>query len=671
MQPGDLVELPGSEGPVVAFVVSEERKKLRLVSEAGASVLGTPGRGWVTLGSAGATLDPTAAAAAALRVAERIRALRAQVDVQAMWELLVDDGERYAVEDLAELALGDTGPVPEAAVRRALDAERVLFRAKREQYEPNSRKAVEEVLAQRAAAQAHAAARAAGVAALSAALVQRRPELAAGHADMLALLEGLAVHGPEYPRAAAAQELMNELGLRVGREPQHKAFDVLARLGHFDSDENLLLRRFKIPGAFRAELLEQAEALAATARPWEDAARIDLEHLLTIAIDDPETTEVDDALSCAPGPGDGWTLWVHIADPGAVVDPESELGREAGRRAATLYLPEGKTTMFPPLLAEGCMSLSEGQPRAALTLRAELDELGGVVRAEFLQSRVRLDRRLSYEEADRLAEEPGPIGDLLQRLLEATDAREALRRRDGATLLVGAEVKVRVAADGRIRVQRLDPHVRSRSMVAETMILVGTCAGQLLASNALPATYRRQDPPQQELNLPEGPLDPASFYAAVKTMRRAELSRIPGRHAGLGVEPYVQITSPIRRWTDLVLQQQLRSFLQQGAPRFAEEDLLRVLGPSEQTQANLTFVERQRTRFWVLRYLQGFRGRSFDAAVLEQRRPGNYLVELTELCLRATLDAPPDLPAGAALRVEVGSVDARRDTISLRFTERL
>ncbi len=203
------------------------------------------------------------------------------------------------------------------------------------------------------------------------------------------------------------------------------------------------------------------------------------------------------------------------------------------------------------------------------------------------------------------------------------------------------------------------------------MILVGTTAAQLFASNTLPAAYRSQDPPDHELELPEGPLDPATFYAAIKTLRRAEVSRIPGRHASLGVEPYVQMTSPIRRWTDLVLQEQLRGFLQTAGPRFSEAELLEVLGPAEQTQSNLTTVERDRNRFWLLRYLQGFRGRELEAAVLDQRRPGSYLVELLDTCLRATMDGPADLPAGARVKVRVGAVDARRDTIALRFGERL
>jgi len=501
-----------------------------------------------------------------------------------------------------------------------------------------------------------------------AALEAGEPLATTAGGEALAALVDLALHGEQASRATAAGESLRLLGLSPSHEPQHQAFDLLVQLGRFAPDENLHLLRDRVPQQFATSLLAEAARLA-TREPWAAASRVDLGDLPTVTIDDPETSEGDDALSAAPGPGGSHLVWVHIADPGAFLPPDSALRREAGRRAATLYLPDRKITMLPPVLAEGPASLAEGQPRAALTLQARISPEGRILEQRFLVSRIQVDRRLSYEEADRLQEERGPLGDLLHRLQEAAYALEEARREQGALLLNRPEVRVRRLADGRIRLQPVDPYSPSRSLVAELMILVGTCAARLFMREGIPAISRVQDPPTEPCRIPEGPHDAATAYAVLRRLHRAELSRIPRRHAGLGVEPYVQITSPIRRYGDLLLQEQLRGWLLEGRPRYREEELLDRLGEAEEVALGLTGIERASKRYWTLRYLEGHRGAPVEAQVLEEIHPGSYLVELRQTCLRGILEAPPGLSPGTWLTPRLGAVDARRDRLPLRLAE--
>lgn len=669
MIPGELVELTGEGGTRVALVVGQERNRLRLVTEEGEQLLLPEKPGWRSLGTLpGAPVDPQGAAAEARRVADEIRRLQRRLDLGSLWELLVEEGERrYSAAELAELGLEqDSGPA-RAAIRRAIEEDRLLFHIAQDRYEPASRALVEETRRRRALAEQQAQSSAAAVAALRRSLELEQPLPPGVHEEELELLVGLALQGLDSPRAGAATELLAALGIPGSKEPSLKALDVLVRLGRFHRDENLHLLRARIPTEFPEPLLAEARKLVRL-RPWEEQGRVDLTSLYTMAIDDPETTEVDDALSVERGPGEGWTVWVHIADPGAFVPPGSELLREAGRRAATLYLPDRKITMFPPELAEGPFSLVAGEQRAALTLRAEVTPEGEVPRFEFLVARIRVDERLSYDEADQLLLcEHGPRADLLDQLQEAAFVREMARRAQGAFVLNGPEIKIRLAEDGRILVKPVDRESASRAMVAEMMILVGCCAARLFLRNGIPAIYRVQEPPEVPLGLSEEPLDAAQFYAALRKLRRAELSRIPGRHAGLGVEPYVQMSSPIRRYSDLLLQQQMKSHLQTGRPCYDEEELLDALGGAEATVSLLASIEKDTRRYWTMRFLEGQKGAELEAMILEERHPGHYVVELTDTCLKAILDAPPGLLPGVRTQVALGTVDARRDRVHLRF----
>jgi len=669
MIPGELVEIAGEHGPQLALVLGEEQKKVRLLTELGEQLLLPATQRWRSLGMVTTPpSDPALAQAELRRMAAEIRRLQEELDLRSLWEQLVDAGERRcSAGELAEQGLRENSCLTRAAIWRAVKADRLLFRIRKDQLEPTGRRTVEETLRQRALGEERARERQAGIAALRLALQLEQPVEPGEHEELLELLMALAVHGIEHPAAGPAAELLAALGVAGGREPQLKAFDLLVRLGRFQRNENLHLLRIPVPLAFDEPLRVAAGELALR-RPWEEPGRVDLTSLYTVAIDDPETTEVDDALSIVDGPGAGWTVWVHIADPGAFVAPRSELLREAGRRAATLYLPDRKITMFPPALAEGPFSLEDGVDRAALSLRAELSPEGEVTSFAFLISRVRVDERISYEEADHLLyEQHGTCARLLGRLQEAADLLEARRKAHGAFVLNGPEVKIRVDDEGRIQLRQVERESPGRALVAEMMILVGCCAARLFLRHCIPAIYRVQEPPEEPLGPTEGTLDAASFYHMLRKLRRAELSRIPGRHAGLGVEPYVQITSPIRRYGDLLLQQQLKSLLLTGRPCYDEEELLDALGSAEATAACLVVVERETRRFWTLRYLEGRKGTRMSAMVLEERHPGHYLVELGDLCLRASLAAPQGLEPGSVVQVVLGTVDARRDRIHLRF----
>jgi exoribonuclease-2 len=296
---------------------------------------------------------------------------------------------------------------------------------------------------------------------------------------------------------------------------------------------------------------------------------------------------------------------------------------EARRRGASAYGPEGAIPMFPPAFAfvGGPVSLALGQKRCAMSVTAVLDEFGNAEEFWIGPSYIRVTHAVTEREAVKMLEthfegKDGGEHFGLASLLKAATARAALREARGAVTIelpeshcVVKRVEPRAedtdddgsetfpafaneeppeteesflnaggrnageraaAAARRHEAARLDVSLRVHSkapsahtIVSEMMILAGELVGTFGAANGLPLPYRGQaDPVAVDVsNAPEGiPKDVARRGG----MRGASVGATPRRHGGLGVDAYVQFTSPIRRYLDLVAHAQVKAFLRQS-----------------------------------------------------------------------------------------------------------
>jgi len=135
-----------------------------------------------------------------------------------------------------------------------------------------------------------------------------------------------------------------------------------------------------------------------------DMALLPLPEVLAIfAIDDIETTEVDDAFALEKK-DDNYILHVIVANPAFIIGRGDPLDKEARSRGATLYLPDQRITMFPLDLAEGPMSLSALEHRPVLDFITEFTSNLEIVRFEIRECVARVSRQLTYDEADYILE---------------------------------------------------------------------------------------------------------------------------------------------------------------------------------------------------------------------------------------------------------------------------
>ena len=444
---------------------------------------------------------------------------------------------------------------------------------------------------------------------------------------------------------------------------------LLVDLGQWSAHHLPSLERTAWALGFSPELEAEARSLAEAANgTWPgDGARLDLTALRSFTIDDEDTLDIDDALALEPLEGGEAALWIHIADPGRLIAPESPLDREARRRGSSLYLARGTLPMFPPVLANGVFSLRQGQRCPAWSLRVELGEEGEVRRHRLTRSWIRPVYRLSYGDADELIELAPPQEASLAQLHQLLERRRRWRLQRGGLSLEQAEGRIRSEGET-ASLQVVDPSP-ARSLVAEAMILVGTVVAELGKERGLALPYRSQPPAALPSAAELAQLEPGPVrHAALKRcLSRGHMGVTPAAHFSLGLEAYVQATSPIRRYGDLLVQRQLQALLE-GTPAMDDASLAALLEEIEGPVREGIRISRDDQRHWQQVWFEQNHRPSWQGRFLRWLRPQDHLalVHLDDLCLELPSTAPAGCEPGASLRVRVVQVDSLRDQLRLQ-----
>ena len=393
-------------------------------------------------------------------------------------------------------------------------------------------------------------------------------------------------------------------------------------------------------------------------------------------VDNPGTEERDDALSFDPGDaGPTFRVGIHVAYAGLLVPRGGAMDREADRRMATLYLPERRLDMLPPEFSLGVGSLDPEEDRYALSLTVELSESGEPLSWGLEPSVVRSRAALSYEDADGvLADASRATHAALAGLQRAAAALRARREEAGAVTLDQPEMSVSVDDQGRVQVTVTRRDSPARQLVAEMAILYNVLAAELCRSEGIPAVYRVQTAPDLSgiADFPE----PLRRYQAARRLFPADLVSEPGPHGGLGVPVYLQATSPLRRYPDLVMQRQIAHHLATGSPLYTPEEMASVMQRAEVQLRELSRIEDARKRYWFLKFLQDTvldapdSSRQFDAVVLENEPHRRALLELDEYPFRLRAEVPRQAEPGERVALELRDVDLWRRLAHFVHTQR-
>ncbi|MEM1169804.1 MAG: ribonuclease R family protein [Cyanobacteria bacterium P01_H01_bin.35] len=584
--------------------------------------------------------------------------------LEIAWELLVEEAETVNPAEMALLLFSEQTPSQCYAAHILLSDDKLYFKQKGDRYEPRPVAQVAEIKHQQEVQK------------------QRKQELEnfllrvhnrlAGEEvnweqsdyNRLDSIEKFATHGEETSHRNQAMETLAILELP---ETSEAAFKLLVDLGIWSEHENLYLRRSQIPTHFSTKVLEVAKSCLQSLPPDPDTNRLDLTHLKVYTIDDESTREIDDGLSIEFLEDGQQRIWVHIADPTRLLTPGDELDLEARRRTTTLYLPTGMVPMFPSELATGPMSLIQGQICSALSFGILLDETGAVIDYTIHASLIKPTYRLTYDDVDEMLQlkiKPEPE---IHALNDWAKQRFKWRQSQGSISIYMPESVIKVKNEGEeITVEVLDDSP-SRQLVAEMMILAGEVGAKYGQEHNLPLPYRSQPqpelPPESELMLL--PAGPVRSTAMRRCMPKSEMGTIPARHASLALETYVQVTSPIRRYSDLLAHFQIKANLRGDPLPFTPDQMQEMVMSLVPAVKEASSVERFTNRYWGLEYLRRNSDEVWQALIIRwlKEEINLGLVLLEELGLELAMRFGRSVEVGDRLEVKVAYADPRKDEI--------
>jgi ribonuclease R len=432
----------------------------------------------------------------------------------------------------------------------------------------------------------------------------------------------------------------------------------------------LVIAKNEIPVEFTPEALALAEK--ADAAPMDK--RDDLRSLKLVTIDDESARDYDDAVWAEPDPsGDnpgGWHLIVAIADVAWYVRPDDALDQAAHERGNSVYLPDRVIPMLPEALSNGWCSLNPDEDRPCMTVDMWIDARGHKIRHKFRRSMMRSAARLTYTQLQR-SRDGEPSGDtrhnipegIIEPLYGAFQALQDARKERGAIDLDMPERRAVLAGDGSI--DRIESRVRldSHRLIEEFMILANVCAAETLEKVGQPCMYRlHDDPAPDRIAVLRGYLQTLGLKLAggqaVRPKHFAQLvSRLDGRpevaavqdailrsqakaeygpenvgHFGLALRNYAHFTSPIRRYSDLLVHRALIAGLRLGDGALdtrAGLEFAEIGSHISMTERRATAAEREAFDRLCTLYLVDRVGAEFSARVSGVERFGLF-VELEE-----------------------------------------
>jgi exoribonuclease-2 len=626
-------------------------------------------------------------------------------DVVTVWEMLLQDGELETdLETLAELIVGDASSRACYAVRAVLTlgVESGCFKEARSgqnMFEPRSLDVVEalrsKVRAEAAVEAKYDAIRERIQAACTSEIAFSLQDETEEVREAFEAIKRLGCFAHLGPEEAAKQEeetagtgeaqvlalartfLKQTLGRKATAEA---ARTLLIQTGVWHVHQNLDVLRQRIPMEFSPSLEQLAAELTASPPPDIDAdARLDLTHLPAFAIDEASTKEIDDALSvevleladAEGGPmHKRWRLWVHIADPTRYVALGTPLDKEARRRTSSLYLPTGTVPMFPMSLASGPLCLRPGETSCALSVGVMLDSQGGIdadTPPVITPSLVRTTR-LTYDQVDNLLDpfrfRDDAVSDsddddeqetieCIRKLKWASEQRLGWRKAGGSLESIGPyelpdmTVKAWPSSDEPdgwgVSVMARERYGASR-VVTELMLLANEAIAAYGDANGVPMAFRSQETQEiTDLELDCTPEGPCRSWLAIRSTFPSQISSTAQPHGGLGLDCYVQATSPVRRYSDLALHHQLKAHLRGDALPFPAPDAnldaesgggtSEILRLAQDGGKVSKLLERSANDYWLREFLRRRAGEPVSVLVLsgDRRRTDLYKLLLLEL----------------------------------------
>ena len=500
--------------------------------------------------------------------------------------------------------------------------------------------------------------------------------------------------------------------------------DVIGACGDITADLDAIVAEFALPEPYSEEDCKRASHLRPT-----KVTRLDYTGKCTVTIDPVDARDFDDALSCERQRGTGrLVVAVHIADVACYIHNGTRLDHEARRRGFTSYLPGRTLPMIPRTLSDDLCCLRAGVPRLAHTVFMTIDEhTGEILSYRRRHCTIMVTQRLNYDQVQDYFDgrpfeaEPGVL-EMLDRLRDLSRVMRARRRREEQFLPMEMPEIRALCSEHPPKVigVRAEEESPSHQLVEEFMLAANQCIAEELLALRLPGLFRNhQAPDAQKLNAfveaammmtdmkighlsarhnvvsflrraAQSPLRDVLYMTFLRHLPRADYGEECLGHYGLGKEHYCHFTSPIRRYPDTLVHQQLLAYDLRRTPydletvaalgqqcsaleyncsqaEFAAQDRLkiRLIDERRRQEENFTLMGEicRTTKNSVQVYLPEY---GLMAYVNEDQLPASRWSFDTRRCVWRNLNGEGDMAIAMAIPFQVVDADPVRGELALR-----
>ena len=487
-------------------------------------------------------------------------------------------------------------------------------------------------------------------------------------------LRGYLIHQEEWGKKEVTFERIEELrnNYKVeGLEHAEGLYNFLLRWGVLREEEDLILLKYELKSDFSEKMVGFVGLVGGYEGGLE--GREDFRDIYTMSIDTEGTRDIDDGLTLEEK-GGGYEVGVHIADVSHFIKRSNELDEEALMRSSSIYFPFRRWGMFPGDLSEFRMSLIAGELRPVLSFIFRINGDYEVIDHELKLCEIRVDKNLSYQEAECVLESGGEEGRKLQILYGLAKRLKERREAEGALEFNRTELKIKRGGDGRLRIMREDQDLKTQFLVKELMIYINHKAANICHEEGIPGIYIYQDEPEGEKRkYSEEELEGSrwKFFEQMKGLKRSEMSMLGGRHYSLGLSRYTQCSSPIRRYHDLLVQRQLKRYIMGVSMEdsYSEEEIKSIFPGLERTQRTIKQAEREKCRYWILKYIEQEKGRIWEGQVIKKVSKG-YMIEIQEVSIPVFLYSEKTMGMDEKVEVIVEKVKPLSNTITIKRARR-
>jgi ribonuclease R len=484
--------------------------------------------------------------------------------------------------------------------------------------------------------------------------------------------------------------------------PQGVITEVLGRPDSPGVDMLAILRQHDLPQEFPTEVLREAREVGTEISLADLDGRVDCRSHPVITIDPKDAKDFDDAFSLQPCGAKRWRLQIHIADVSHYVKPGSSLDNEARRRGNSTYLVDRVIPMIPEELSNELCSLKPHVDRLSKCVEFLLTDDGSILKTRFHSAVIRSHRRFTYEQAMTVLKRTNcdPLEQMLRNADRLAQNIRQRRFRNGSLNLEFPEISIQLDGRGRVTGTERVEYDQSHQLIEEFMLLVNEAVAARLRKIKRPSLHRVHERPDPERlqayreevlshNVPCGnlekpsevrklldrldhlPIGSALKIGFLKSLTRARYAAEPLGHYGLAKTQYAHFTSPIRRYTDLVVH---RSLFEASLPDTHLQDIATHTSAAERNSADAERNSKTvKLHAFLKAQLSSGRPKHYSALVTDIREFG-FFVEVRDLGLTGLVPFSKRGGAqkrttslGADLTVEVCKVDCSKQRVDFRL----